>query len=148
MKFHKITLLFILIICIINFSMCQSLNTDEENSYRSLINHISDTSFEGCACLFEVYKYSSFLPNQRHGIVYALSVERKIDSSFSKCATISRNDSVFVHINASDMERIKSLYEEWFMVWKKDTTIQRRPLDGTVYKWVNLIGAWQEEVFW
>ena len=142
MKLYHTILLLSVITCNINISMCQSLSIDKENSYRSLINHINDTSFEGCACLFDVRNYSSFLPNQRYGIVYALAVERKIDSSFSECSTISKNDSLFHYINAKDMERIKSLYEEWFMVWKKDTSFNKRALDGTEYKWVNLKGAW------
>ena len=90
----------------------------------------------------------SFLPNHRHGIEYALSVERKIDTSFSKCATISKNGYAFHQLTASDMERIKILYEEWFMIWKNDTTISKRPLDATEYKWVNLEGAWLNDVQW
>ena len=46
------------------------------------------------------------------------------------------------------MERIKTLYYEWFMLWKNDTTIPTRPLEGTEYKWVNLEGAWLKKVFW
>lgn len=131
-----------------NTTMCQSLNTDEAVVYLSLIHHIDDTSFRACACMLEINPCSSFLPNQRNGIEYALSVERKTDSSFSRCATISKNDSVFIFLNASDMKRIKSLYEEWFMLWKNDTTIPKRPLDGTEYKWVSLDGAWLKEVIW
>ena len=154
MKSHHSSVLLALVICNMiiscnmNSAMCQSLNKDEENLYLSLIDHIDDTSFIVCSCMLAVDRYSSFLPNQRAGIEYALSVERKVDSSFSKCATISRNDSVFHFLNASDMERIKTLYEEWFMLWKKDTTIPQRPLDGTGYKWVNLEGAWLREVKW
>ena len=154
MKSYHSSVLLALVICnmIISYNMnnamCQSLNKDEEGIYLSLIDRISDTSLYACACMLEVDRYSSFLPNQRAGIEYALSVERKVDSSFSKCATISRNDSVFHFLNASDMERIKTLYEEWFMLWKKDTTIPQRPLDGTEYKWVNLEGAWLREVKW
>ena len=150
MKKHNILLALIfcnvITSCNVNSSMCQSLNKDEESLYLSLIDRINDTSFFGCTCMLEVDRYSSFLPNQRAGIEYALSVERKIDSTFPKCATIARNDSVFHFINASDMERIKSLYEEWFMRWKKDTTIPQRPLDGTEYRWVNLEGAWLRDV--
>ncbi len=145
MKHPNIIVLLALFMCNINISMCQSLNKEEEDSFLSLIAHIDDTSFLCCSCL-AVDKYSSFLPNQRNGIKYALSVERKVDSSFPKCATISRNDSVFVFLHASDMDRIKSLYKEWFILWKKDTTIPKRPLDGTEYKWVNLEGAWLKEV--
>jgi hypothetical protein len=118
--------------------MCQSLSIDKENSYRSLINHINDTSFEACSCWFELHPHSSILPTHRKGIEYAKLVENKIDSSFSECSTISKNDSLFLYLNAKDMERIKSLYEEWFMVWKKDTSFNKRALDGTEYKWVNL----------
>ena len=49
---------------------------------------------------------------------------------------------MFYNLHASDMEKIKTLYEKWFMLWKKDTTITQRPLDGTEYKWVDLEGAW------
>ena len=149
MKKHNILLALIICIvvtsCNMNNSMGQSLNKDEESLYLSLIDRIGDTTLSVCECML-VDRYSSFLPNQRAGIEYALSVERIIDSTFPKCATIARNDSVFHFINASDMKRIKTLYEEWYMLWKKDTTIPRRPLDGTEYRWVNLEGAWLREV--
>lgn len=145
---HKIIALLALIICNISISMCQSLNTDDEKIFLSLINHINDTSFAGCACMLEMNRYSSFLPNQRSGIEYALSIEKKIDSSFLECATISKNDSVFILLNASDMDRIKALYEEWFIRWKNNTSLPQKPLDGTEYNWVNLNGAWMKEVIW
>ena len=154
MKKHSTSVLLAFIVfnvitsCNMNNAMCQSLNKDEEGVYLSLIDRISDTSLYACSRMLEVDRYSSFLPNQRAGIEYALSVERKVDYTFPKCATIARNDSVFHFINASDIERIKTLYEEWFMLWKKDTTIPKRPLDGTEYKWVNLEGAWLREVKW
>ena len=141
MKFHNIIIILALIIGNINVSMSQSLTADKENEYLSLISHINDTNFTACACL-AVDRSSSYLPNHRHGIEFALTLERKIDSSFPRCATISRNDSMFYNLHASDMEKIKTLYEKWFMLWKKDTTITQKPLDGTEYKWVDLEGAW------
>lgn len=131
--------------CKVNESKSRLLSATDEKEYRSLISHIGDTNFEACACL-AMDMYSSYVPNHRQGIGYALSVERKVDSSFSRCATISRNDSVFHYIEASDMARIQRLYKEWFELWKNDTTLTRRALDGTEYKWVDLRTAWRKDV--
>lgn len=141
MKLHNTIVILAVIICNINITKCQSLSKDKESLYLSLINQIGDTSFNACTCLLELDLTSSFIPHQRKGIEYALTVERKLDSSFSDCSTISKNDSLFLYLNAKDMERIKTLYEEWFMLWKNDTSIPKRPLDGTEFKWVNLKGT-------
>ncbi len=145
MKFHNIIVLLALIIGNFNNSMGQTLTADEADLYLSLISRINDTTFNACTCM-AVDRNSSFLPNHRHGIEFALMVERKIDPSFPRCVTISRNDSLFYNLHVSDMERIQMLYEEWFKLWKKDPTITKRPLDGTEYKWVNLEGPWLKEV--
>ncbi|MBP5535428.1 MAG: hypothetical protein J6X62_01410 [Bacteroidales bacterium] len=53
---------------------------------------------------------------------------------------------MFHFIEASDMARIQGLYKEWFELWKNDTTLTRRALDGTEYKWVDLRTAWRKDV--
>lgn len=128
-------LMFLLMISYGNIAICQFVNKEDVEYIHSMIDKISDTSFEACSCWFELHPHSSILPTHRKGIEYAKLVENKIDSSFSECSTISKNDSLFLYLNAKDMVRIKTIYEEWFMLWKKNTTIQRRPLDGTEYKW-------------
>lgn len=150
MKSHNTIVLLAVFICNINITRSQSLNKDEDSLYLSFINQIGDTSFNAFTCWLELYPTSSFIPHQREGIEYALTVERKLDSSFSDCSTISKNDSLFHYLSAKDMERIKTLYEEWFILWKKDTSIPKRPLDGTEFKWVNLKeGTWSiETIYW
>ena len=137
MKLRNILILILLLIWNVKLLMCQSLDNETKDYYLSLISHIDDSSLEGCLCWLDVHPYSSVIPNHRLGIEYAISFEISIDSSFSECSTISRNDSLFV-LNEEDMKNIKRLYEEWFYLWQKDKSTTKRALDGTKYKWINL----------
>ena len=120
-----------------NIMKGQSLNDEEKKQYLSMINNISDTSYKACMCWLAVHPRSSVLPGHRKGVEYAISVERLIDTAFSECSTISKNDSLFV-LKTEDMERIKRLYEEWFFIWQTDKANPKRALDGTEFKWVDL----------
>ena len=137
MKSRNILILISFFICNVKVSICQSLDNETKDYYLSLISHIDDSSLEGCLCWLDVHPYSSVIPSHWLGIKYAISIESSIDSSFSKCSTISKNDSLFV-LNEEDMKNIKRLYEEWFYLWQKDKSTTKRALDGTKYKWVKL----------
>ena len=139
MKSRNILILISFFICNVKVSICQSL--DNEKKIYQLIEHIDDSSLEACLCWLAVHPYSSVIPSHWLGIKYAISIETSIDSSFSACSMISKNDSLFV-LNEEDMKNIKRLYEEWFYLWQKDKSTTKRALDGTKYKWKNLKSKW------
>lgn len=136
MKSHSIIILVFICICNLNLLNGQALNDEEKKQYLLMINNISDTSYKACLCWLVAHPQSSLLPGHRKGVEYAISVERLIDTSFSECSTISKNDSLFV-LKAEDLGRIKRLYEEWFIIWQADKTNPKRALDNTEYKWID-----------
>ena len=135
MKLQNILILISFFICNVKVSICQSL--DNEKKIYQLIEHIDDSSLEACLCWLAVHPHSSIIPSHQLGVEYAISIETSIDSSLSACSTISKNDCLFI-LNEEDMKNIKKLYKEWYYFWQKDSTITKRALDGTKYRWVNL----------
>ncbi len=141
MKSRNILILILLFICNVQVLMSQSSDNEPKYHYLSLISHIDDSSLDGCICWLDAHPYSSVIPCHWLGIKYAIYIESSIDSSFSECSTISKNDSLFV-LNEEDMKNIKRLYEEWFYLWQKDKSTTKRAMDGTKYKWVKLDDVW------